>query len=292
LIGLVGAGLEGKLKPDSKPGDHSIADIRSLIKSDDAIYNMAVILDKHPPSKLFHEEIATLLQTVEVTRSGILSTLTSHFRGLSGEGIERLLQTTSFDLQGFIDGSVPSTIYFLVPIEHFIAAEKLVRLVMGTLMTALYTRRRVTEAQTLVQLDEAALLGNFNPYRMGVTLFRGSSVIVHGLFQDIDQLITNYSDAKTIINNSSVIRLLGASNYWQATAMAELFGVSPRLLMNLEHDEQLLLIDGQAQRCRRVNYLNDELFAGRFDVNPRYLQAQPIDSSRIEQRSGNSARKS
>ena len=68
----------------------------------------------------------------------------------------------------------------------------------------------------------------------------------------------------------AAIRLLGASNYWQANTMSDLLGVPARMLMNLESHEQLLFIEGKAQRCQRLNYLEDREFAGRYEANPRY----------------------
>ncbi|MCA9201068.1 MAG: hypothetical protein KDA87_26190 [Planctomycetales bacterium] len=53
--------------------------------------------------------------------------------------------------------------------------------------------------------------------------------------------------------------------------MAALFGVAPKKLMEMEADEQALLIDGKFQRCRRLDYMKDDHFAGRFDVNQRYV---------------------
>jgi type IV secretion system protein VirD4 len=158
----------------------------------------------------------------------------------------------------------------IVPPEHLLSANKFLRLIFGTLLSALYTRRYIPATKTLIQIDEAASLGQFDPIRTGVTLFRGSGVVLHTLFQDIDQVMNNYSDARTLVNNTSVIRLLGAGNYWQASMLGEMFGVAPRTLANLEADEQLLIIDGKPQFCRRMNYLTDDRYSGRFDVNPRY----------------------
>jgi type IV secretion system protein VirD4 len=264
LTGLIGAALEGKI-------ECSFPAIRSLLKSDDAVYSMAVMLDKNPPSRPFREEIASFLQTVDITRSGILSSLTAHFRGIAGEGLEEVLSKSSFDMQAFVDGSLNATIYVVVPPEHLISANKFLRLIFGTLLSALFTRRYIPATKTLVQIDEAASLGQFDPLRTGITLFRGSGVVLHTLFQDIDQVITNYADARTLVNNTSIIRLLGAGNYWQAAMLNELFGITPKILMNLESDEQILLINGHPQRCRRVNYLIDDCYAGRYDANPRYI---------------------
>ena len=270
LTGYIGCALEGKL-----PGAPNIPSIRSFLKSDDPIYNTAKILDEKKPSKAIHEELSPFIQTTDVTRSGILSTLLSHFRGISGDGIDDLLSETSFDLKRFVDGTLPATIYLVIPPEQLTAQSKLVRLIIGSLVAALFTRRYIPKVNTLIQIDEAATLGMFEPFRMGVTLLRGNGVMFSTMFQDIDQVFRNYDDAKTLINNTSIIRILGASNYGQANTFAELFGVSPKKLMNLEPDEQLLIIDGRLTQCRRLNYLKDEFFRGRFAPNPRYSNRDP-----------------
>jgi type IV secretion system protein VirD4 len=265
LIGMVGAAMERKLGESN-----SFPAIRSMLKSDDAVYNLAVLLDVSAPSRLFKEEIAAFLQTTDVTRSGILSTLHASFRGIAGEGIEHLLSSTSFDLADFVHGRLPATIYIVIPPEQLLAQQKLIRLLLGTILNALYTRRYIPDTKTLVQIDEAASLGQFEAIRTGITLFRGVGVELSVYVQDIDQLFNLYSDARTLINNMAVVRVLKANNYWQANMFADLFGVQPRTVSELGPDEQLLVIDGVARRCRRVNYLTDPEFAGRFDPNPRH----------------------
>jgi len=45
----------------------------------------------------------------------------------------------------------------------------------------------------------------------------------------------------------------------------------PHQLQTLARDEQVVLINGCGEsRCRRLNYLTDRRFAGRFDDNPLY----------------------
>ena len=233
------------------------------------------MLDNDAPSLPFREEIAAFLQTTEVTRSGILSTLNSHFRGLAGENIDRLLNETTFDLEAFVEGELEATIYVIIPPEQLIAQHKLIRLIFETFLSALFTRRYIPQTKTLVQLDECAALGQFDPLRTGVTLFRASGVVLHALFQDIDQLTSTYNDAKTIINNAGIVRVLGASSYWQAKILAGLFGTSPSTLMELGPQEQVLVLDGTPQRCQRVDYLRDQMFADRYDSNPRHARSKP-----------------
>lgn len=274
MTGLIGMALEGKI-----PAGPSFPAIRSLLKSDNFIYDLTTIMDENPPSDQFRGEIAAFLQTVEVTRSGILSSLTAHYRGIGGEGVEKAIGSSSFNLSDFVNNRLRATIYVVVPPEQLVSASKMLKLIFGTMLSGLYTRRTIPIMKTLIQMDEAASLGQFEPIRTGITLFRGSGVVLHTLFQDVDQVHQNYSDARTLINNTSVIRLLGAGNYWQAAMLGEMFGIEPRTLMNLDANEQLLLVDGRPHICRRVNYRTDAYYEGRFDSNPRYAAFQNLRES-------------
>ena len=44
----------------------------------------------------------------------------------------------------------------------------------------------------------------------------------------------------------------------------------------MTHDEQFILFQGGVfERCRKLDYLNDPVFKGRFKPNPRYEQQAP-----------------
>jgi type IV secretion system protein VirD4 len=182
-----------------------------------------------------------------------------------------MLTETTFDLEGFIHGTVPTTIYFVVPPAKFVSHARVVRLIFGALIMALFSRNFIPNLKTLFQIDEAAILGPFAPLRLLLTLGRGQGVICHTFWQDLDQVRNSFFDWHTVVNNHGVIRWLGNSNHHQAVQMSGLFGVSPRRLMEMAPDEQALLIDGKFQRCRRLDYLTDEFFQGRYDTNLRYV---------------------
>ena len=92
------------------------------------------------------------------------------------------------------------------------------------------------------------------------------------LWQDLSQLRLLYpQDWETILNNSGVIQAFGAGNGWMAKVCADVLGVHVDELLRLKRDSQILLRPGHGPlTCRRVDYLTDSLFRGRFDVNPRY----------------------
>ena len=268
--GVVGAAIEGKLK------EANLNAAIEALKSDDVVYNLAVLLDTNKPSPEIYREIAAFLQMTEVTRSGVLAMVQSYYRGLSGKGIRKMLGETTFDLKGFVTGETPTTIYITIPPQKLVSHARLIHLIFGTLMIALFSRSSIPQLKTLIQLDEVASLGSFDPLRVMLTMMRGQGVIAHTIFQDLAQIEHSFSDWETILNNHGVIRLLGSSNYRQAIRMADIFGVSPRKLIDLKPHEQAIFIDGKLSITNRLNYLTDDFFAGRFDANPRYVHRNPL----------------
>jgi type IV secretion system protein VirD4 len=265
LTGVIGAAMDGQFGPPCLPS------ALDALKVDEVAYSLAVLLEKDKPAKAAYQEIAAFLQMTEVTRSGVLATAQSYLRGLHGDGVTKMLTETTFDLEGFIHGTVPTTIYFVVPPAKFVSHARVVRLIFGALIMALFSRNFIPNLKTLFQIDEAAILGPFAPLRLLLTLGRGQGVICHTFWQDLDQVRNSFFDWHTVVNNHGVIRWLGNSNHHQAVQMSGLFGVSPRRLMEMAPDEQALLIDGKFQRCRRLDYLTDEFFQGRYDTNLRYV---------------------
>jgi type IV secretion system protein VirD4 len=105
-----------------------------------------------------------------------------------------------------------------------------------------------------------------------LTLLRAYGVQIWSLWQDWSQLRLLYPlDWETILNNSGIIQVFGMSNGWAAKGCADVLGVRPDELLSLEPGSQILLRPGQGPiTCRRIDYLGDSLFRGRFDANPRY----------------------
>ena len=225
LTGVIGAAMENKLSSVSMNA------LPEVLKADNVTYDLAVLLDTKRPSDAFSREITSFLQLTDTMRSGVLATSQSYFRGFSGEGVMKMLEKTTFDLEGFINGTRPTTIYITIPPEKLVSHSRLVCLLFGSLMSALFSRKFIPTHKTLIQLDEAAALGTFEPLRSLLTLGRGQGVICHSYWQDLSQIKNNFFDWQTILNNHSVIRILGASNYIQASELAGIYGIPAKKLL-------------------------------------------------------------
>ena len=111
-----------------------------------------------------------------------------------------------------------------------------------------------------------------------ITLLRGSGLQTWTFWQDLSQLRQCYpNDWQTIVNNSGVLQVFGITNHNMAKEWSELMGQRAEDLHHLASEDVAVLRQGQGSLvCRRPDYLKDEMFAGRFDANQRFvLQGQP-----------------
>ncbi|MDF1816430.1 MAG: hypothetical protein P1V20_29790, partial [Verrucomicrobiales bacterium] len=73
----------------------------------------------------------------------------------------------------------------------------------------------------------------------------------------------------------------GTNNHRMAESLSGLLGkkYSPHELLTLPQDQQLILTPkGIVQQVRKLDYLEDPLFKGKFDPNPLYRAADNSES--------------
>ncbi len=256
------------------------------LTASDAVHGLAVVLDTIGKKlcKLAFREIACVLQMPDVTRGGVLATTQSYFKPFLNDCVASCLEKSSFSLKDVVDGA-PLSIYIMLPPNRMRSHRGLLKLWVGTLMAAIFTRQSRPEAKTLFLLDEVAQLESFPLLESLLTLAGGYSVWVHAFWQDLAQLKTCYPDSwKTILNNCGVIQAFGFNNRDMATQWGDYFDHGAHQLRAMNPGEQILSIQGQGESiCERLHYLKDPRFAGMFDANPMHtpkgrrpgLQAKP-----------------
>jgi type IV secretion system protein VirD4 len=199
--------------------------------------------------------------------------------------VSKTLETSSFELADLVEGK-PLTIYIIIPPEKMDSHRSLLRLWIGTLLTAVTSRRRLPRRRTLFLIDEAAQLGTLAALRQAITLHRGYGMQVHTFWQDLSQLRLLYEkDWQTMINNSAALQVFGIANFQMAREWADVVGKDPHELLAMQPDEAMVHLPGDGCfRCRRANYLEDSAFKGMYDPNERFFYHDEDKKARVKSR--------
>ncbi|MCA3152107.1 MAG: type IV secretory system conjugative DNA transfer family protein, partial [Rhodocyclaceae bacterium] len=239
------------------PEQHTLSAVFDLLHQPNVVLRLAEELDKHP--NLSRTAASGLISFLEMpereTRPSVLASSTQHLRLWDAELVRRLTDTTSFDLQAFIDGA-PMSIFIVAPAYRLSAYAPLLRLWLSTLMSALMTRKQVPKHRTLMLCDELGAIGAFDAFVVASTLMRSSGLTLFSFWQNLSQLSIYGAHARTLLDNVAVIQLLGARNKLVAKEFAELAnGIDAHEIMELGEDQCVALIEGRRlERMRRVRY--------------------------------------
>ena len=278
LSGLIAAILTDSDEDVRHPGE-----LRQRLSAADVDYGLAVWLDANKEGNpLARKELAQYLQLPsERTRPSVLGTTQQHVRLLGDPAVVRSMARTSFDFEGVFRGE-PMTVYLVLPASKLQSHAIVPRLWLAMLLYALLERRAKPDVPTLVLLDEAAQLGRMNLLLTAITLLAGYGVRVWTFWQSLAQIKTIYGPAySTILDNAGVVQTFGAGHHYAAAELAQVFGGTPEELLRLGEDEQLVAMAGRpARRARKLNYLRDPPYQGRYDPNPLH---EPAPTPRLNE---------
>lgn len=256
--------------------DWSFNKLKDILMGDDVVYNLAVILDSNGKkmSKMAHQELAAFLQMPEKeTRPSVLATALTYLKAFTSEQVASTLAKSSFDLREVVEGD-PLSIYIIVPPDKLKSHRAILKLWIGTLMKAITSRKEIPDRRTLFILDECAQLGNFPFLDTAISLLRGYGLQTWTFWQDLAQLRKNYEiEWPTMVNNCAVVQVFGTKNNNVASEFAKLVGVDVEQVNELHPSDQILMVNGRdLLKAKRLDYLNDEKFKGKFQPNPFFTR--------------------
>lgn len=255
--------------------ERTVGKICELLYGSDPIYKMAAFLDEYQDQipELAKSGISNLLANPDVTRGSILSVTQQHFKIFRDPTVSKGLSETTFDLQGFKDGA-PTTIYLILPPTKLRSHGVLLRVWLSCLLRITMDRKSKLEHRTYFLIDELANIGAIEELDTAYTLLRSYSVKLCIYLQDLQQLKKLYPNSwNTLIGNSGVLQLFTPSNHMAARELAQLFGkdVDAEKMLNLAADKQILLTSGgKWSESRKLDYLKDTYFKGKYDPNCLY----------------------
>jgi type IV secretion system protein VirD4 len=271
----------------NEAGGCTLNQVRSYLYHQNLDYMLAELLDDDKVANpLARDEFNAYLAIPEdKTRPCVRSTATSYLKALGSPDVARTLESSTFDLADLMEGK-PLTIYIVIPPEKMDSHRSLLRLWIGTLLTAVTSRRRLPRRRTLFLIDEAAQLGTLPALRQAITLHRGYGMQVYTFWQDLGQLRMLYEkDWMTMVNNSAVLQVFGVANFQMAREWADVVGKDPHELLGMDPEAAMVHLPGEGcRRCRRANYLDDSAFKGMYDPNERFYFLDEDKKARVKSR--------
>jgi type IV secretion system protein VirD4 len=247
------------LMADCPPEKRRLSALFDLFGGDDVPYSMAVLVDeKKVVNRAARVAFTSFLQLCETTtRPSVLGTVQTHLRLFDSDLVRRLTDTTTIDLDAFIAGK-PVSLYIIVPPTRLAAYRPVLRMWLSGLILALTQRKSRPKERTLMLCDEIGNLGRIDVLLTAATLLRSWGFTLWTFWQNAAQLQIYGAQANTLVDNAGVIQVFGARNRRMAQDFANLVGgVAPEDIQNLAANEQILLIEGKAVRCRQARYYED-----------------------------------
>jgi len=286
------AGVISAVASTAGPADRSLKKVRGYLKSDDTVYNLAVLLDTQGGKlhRFAYEEISSFLQTEDRCRSSIHATACSYFSVIGSDAAQKTVISSTIDLQAVARGE-PMTIYLVVPPSKLASHAALFRLWTSALMSAVLSREsELPKYRTLFAIDECAQLGDFSMLSMVYTLARSYGVRVWAFFQDLAQIKRMLpNEWQTVLTNAAGIQVFGVPNHLMASDLAHVLGdFSEDELRQMDRGYLALQMAGaRGITARRPDYLMDEMFAGAFDPHPMMSKRAVIRPSSYDWNSPN-----
>lgn len=271
------AGLIAHVATTGETASRNLGSVWKLLAHDDLVFHIAKQLDAvnadKPMHPFVHDQFVNFLNHEgDKVRTSVRSTAQQHMRIFASEQVQRVTAATSFPLEAVQSGA-PLTIYLVIPPTKLISHATLLRLWIATLLGVITERAVCPSKPTLLVIDELAQLGPLPFIKQAVTLLRGYGVRCALFLQSMSQLRGLWPlDHETIAENCGTILTFGHSSLSMSRQVADLFGdIAAEALFTLPPDELALHRAGKkTEIVRRLDYLDDPLFFGRADRNPRF----------------------
>jgi type IV secretion system protein VirD4 len=274
------SGLIAHVATTEEPSNRNLGSVWKLLAHDDLVMHIAMQLDAaggdKPMHPFVHDQFANFLNHEgDKVRTSVRSTAQQHMRIFASEQVQRVTAATSFSLEA-VNSGAPLTIYLVIPPTKLLSHATLLRLWVATLLGVICERAICPSKPTLLIIDELAQLGPLPLVKQAVTLLRGYGVRCALFLQSMSQLRGLWPlDYESVAENCGTILTFGHTSLSMSRQAADLFGdVAAETLFALPPDQLALHRAGKkTEIVRRLDYLDDPLFRGRADRNPRFQRA-------------------
>ena len=282
--------VRGSITERRAADDGTLAAVWRLLNDDDINMVLAVALDARAarmPAFVREGFVSFLAHEGERVRTSVRSEAVSLMRVFGSARVQRATGSTTLPL-GVLSAGDPASVIFVVPPERLASHAAYLRIQLGALLALTMRRRRRPASPTLFLLDELGNLGPLPQLKQAVTLLRGYGVRVALFVQSLAQLKGLWpTDHETITDNCGIWLTFGSTRLAAAREIADKLGdISAETIFELPQDRLVLHRAGRPTAvARKLDYLHDAMFEGRFEPNPLHAVAQAPDASEGSARS-------
>lgn len=290
------------------------------MRSDDVIYNLAVVLDTigkyiHPVAYM---NIAAFLQKADKERSGVISTMNSGLELWANPLIDAATARSDFNIQLF--KKEKTTVYVGLTPDNIKRLEPLMKVFYQQATEFLSRKIPKKEEEpygVLFLMDEFPTLGKMEQFLSGIAYFRGYHVRLFLIIQDTQQLKGIYEDPgmNSFLSNSTYRITFSANNVETAKLISELCGnktvkqesnnrpkfldfnpasrsmhvsevqralLLPQEVINLPRDDQIVLIESFPPiRSKKIKFFEDKFFTKRLLPPTPIPTQEPFDAAKF-----------
>jgi type IV secretion system protein VirD4 len=280
----------------------SFGEIVRTLRSDDVVYNLAVVLDTlgkeiHPVAYM---NIAAFLQKADKERSGVISTANSSLELWSNPLIDATTARSDFDVRTF--KRELNTVYVGLTPDNIHRLQPLMKIFYQQTSAALSAKipGKDDKYGVMFVMDEFPTLGKMENFQAGIAYFRGYKVRLFLIIQDTEQLKGTYEESgmNSFLSNATYRITFAANNMETANLISQLVGnktveqystnkpkffdlnpasrsvhvsetqralLLPQEVINLPKEEQILLIEASPPiKSKKIFYYKERFFTKRL----------------------------
>jgi type IV secretion system protein VirD4 len=206
----------------------SLGEVVRTLRSDDVVYNLAVVLDTmgddiHPVSYM---NLAAFLQKADKERSGVISTLNSKLELWTNPLIDAATATSDFDFNRI--KFEPMTIYVGLTPDNIDRLKPLMQIFyqQAAQLLTKHMPRPEEKVGVLFIMDEFPTLGEMIQFKQGIAYFRGYNMRLFLIIQSTEQLKDIYDEAgmNSFLSNSTYRITFAANDVETANLISQLIG--------------------------------------------------------------------
>ncbi len=260
----------------------SLGEVVRTLRSDDVVYNLAVVLDTmgkeiHPVSYM---NLAAFLQKADKERSGVVSTLNSKLELWTNPLIDAATATSDFDFNTFKHN--PVTVYVGLTPDNIDRLKPLMQIFYqqaSQIMTK-HMPRPDEKVGVMFLMDEFPTLGEMVQFKQGIAYFRGYKLRLFLIIQDTEQLKDIYEEAgmNSFLANSTYRITFAANTVETANLISQLIG--NKTVKQVSRNSPVFLDLNPASRSKTVSETQRALLLPQEVISlPRNEQIVLVESS-------------